>query len=257
MNEFVLRYTSENMETESEQYMFWKTHVVPSCVQENSGAKFTCVFCSKEISSASGIRRHYREQHFDDMPEGIFGSKVILECKQCDIKFNRQPHLVNHLSSELHMKNIKLIERQKSIEIIASDKNRNDQQAAEAAANIQRANEENIIKEEKLLENKTEKDWGYFTQEECLKLFAESLDQPLPRSSTRLSSIFENNENDLDEVDNILSNIKKEAFDKLDKQAETNANLSLDNEILLDNKMKNGKKLTRVLSDMLLQNLSF
>jgi hypothetical protein len=252
MNEFVLRYTSENMDTESEQYMFWRTHVVPSCVQENSGAKFICVFCSKEISSACGIRRHYREQHYNDMPEGIFGSKIIFECKQCDLKFNRKPHLTNHLQSELHQKSMRLIELQKSVESQLSGKDNKDQQTEDAT-------EKKCTTEKK--NKKTEDDLstesGYFTQDECLKIIAEKSILSLPRSSTRLSSIFEKNETELDEVDDILSNIKHEAFDKFDENAKTKANLSLDNEILHENKTKNGKKLARELSNMLLLNLSF
>jgi len=151
--------------------------VVPSCVQENKGAKFICVYCSKEISSACGIRRHYREQHFDNIPEGVFGSKIIFECKH--------------------------------------------------------------------------------TQDECLKLSAEKSILSLPRSSTRLSSIFEQNIDELDEVDNIISNIKQEAFEKLEENAKTNAELSLDKETLPEYNAKKGKKLARELSNMLLQNLSF
>ena len=229
MNEFVLRYTSENMDTKSMQYMFWKMQVVPSCVQENNGAKFICVFCSKEISSACGIRRHYREQHFDNIPEGVFGSKIIFECKQCDLLFKRQPHFTNHLLSEMHQKSKRLIERQKSDESQLSGKDKNDQQPED----------------------------GFFTQDECFKLFAEKSILSLPRSSTRLSSIFEQIEPELDEVDNILSNIKQEAFEKLEENAKSNAELSLDKETLIENKPKNGKKLARELSNMLLQNLSF
>ena len=76
-------------------------------------------------------------------------------------------------------------------------------------------------------------------------------------TSTRLSSIFEQNEPELDEVDNILSNIKQEAFEKLEENAKSNAELSLDKETLIENKPKYGKKLSRELSNMLLQNLSF
>ena len=248
MNEFVLRYTSENMDTKSMQYMFWKMQVVPSCVQENNGDKFICVFCSKEISSACGIRRHYREQHFDNIPEGVFGSKIIFECKQCDLLFKRQPHFTNHLLSEMHQKSKRLIERQKSDESQLSGKDKNDQQPEDAT-------------EKKHQKEKNEDDFsnlsGFFTQDECFKLFAEKSILSLPRSSTRLSSIFEQIEPELDEVDNILSNIKQEAFEKLEENAKSNAELSLDKETLIENKPKNGKKLARELSNMLLQNLSF
>jgi hypothetical protein len=228
--------------------MFWKMQVVQSCVQENKGAKFICVYCSKEISSACGIRRHYREQHFDNIPEGVFGSKIIFECKQCDLMFKRQPHLTNHLLSEMHQKSKRLIERQNSVESQLSGKDNNDQQPEDAT---EKKNQKEKNKD--YLSNKS----GCFTQDECLKLSAEKSILSLPRSSTRLSSIFEQNIDELDEVDNIISNIKQEAFEKLEENAKTNAELSLDKETLPEYNAKKGKKLARELSNMLLQNLSF
>jgi hypothetical protein len=190
------------------------------------------------------------------MPEGIFGSKIIFECKQCDLKFNRQPHLTNHLQSELHQKSVRLIERQKSVESQLSGKDNNDQQTEDTT-------EKKCTTEKK--KEKTADDLssegGYFTQDEksriCLKIIAEKSILSLPRSSTRLSSIFEQNIDELDEVDNIISNIKQEAFEKLEENAKTNAELSLDKETLPEYNAKKGKKLARELSNMLLQNLSF
>jgi hypothetical protein len=112
ISEFVIRYTPELCDLESEEYVFWRTHVVPSCVPGKSQRSFTCVFCGRQISSPAAIRRHYMEQHYAYIPEGIFGTRVRLECEQCGISFARKLHLTSHMSSELHEKCV----RQKAFE---------------------------------------------------------------------------------------------------------------------------------------------
>jgi hypothetical protein len=69
VKDFISRYTSDIYDITDKEYIFWKENVAPSCVQ-NLKNTFTCVFCSKSIKSSAAIIRHYREQHFDYIPNG-------------------------------------------------------------------------------------------------------------------------------------------------------------------------------------------
>ncbi len=101
---FIQRYTSKTVNIESEKYIHWKNFIVPSCIFENEYS--ACIFCRRKIKSSYAMRRHYNEQHYDEIPDGIFGSKTEYECVKCDFRFARSIHLKQHLTSDFHLKNL-------------------------------------------------------------------------------------------------------------------------------------------------------
>lgn len=99
-NEFIERYTTSEMDITSSKYIFWRDHVVPSCFPVSS--RLCCFVCCKNISSLPVLIRHYREQHQELIPEGIFGAKLEFVCSLCQVAFSRKEHLINHFISDLH-----------------------------------------------------------------------------------------------------------------------------------------------------------
>ncbi len=203
INEFIIRYTPESCDTLTEEYAFWKAHVVPSCVPEGDGSKFKCVFCGRKISSACGIRRHYMEQHYEYIPEGIFGSQIIIECVECHITFSRQAHLTSHLLSELHLKNVRLLEVQRVEEnldvnlcrkpsykhlktiffansLIEENKVNEKQESGQQSDEKQEDQQADEDQQANVSERETSLDSGYASLEKTYEL--------IPRTSTQLST---------------------------------------------------------------------
>ena len=89
---------------EKKDLELWINRIAPSCVY-SKGDSFECTFCYIRLSSKVAIRRHYKEQHFTQIPKDIFGKKTIFKCDLCDIEFVRKEHFLNHQASSLHSKN--------------------------------------------------------------------------------------------------------------------------------------------------------
>jgi hypothetical protein len=261
LNEFVIRYTPELCDIESEEYVFWKTHVVPSCVPDKKKSKLTCVFCGRQISTTSGIRRHYMEQHYAYIPEGIFGSKVFIECKQCDLKFSRNQHLASHLTSELHHKNLRLLDFQKE-----EDKKTffTNCLFVEDCPKVENPGSPSVV--ESLNASKKLGDSGYLSLNSTLAYlnsnWSEELraDPNLPRSSTKLSSIFENFENASQphEATNEVTGLNIEEEGENSKCCTAYSSVKNKSFPVYSREKKQKKKLDdKDLSDAFFQNLSF
>ncbi|TAK57430.1 hypothetical protein EPO17_01960, partial [Patescibacteria group bacterium] len=89
----------------------WLCHVAPSCVFRHRSTDFgqtsffRCCFrnCATPLSSQFALIRHYREQHYSQIPPGIFGTQVIFNCDACGMSFKREEHLNQHFSSLGHI----------------------------------------------------------------------------------------------------------------------------------------------------------
>lgn len=92
-------------------FRIWLCHVAPSCVYKHRDAThgqtafYKCCFgdCGRPVSSQFALIRHYREQHYTRMPEGIFGELVIFKCDACQINYKRRTHLLQHFQSINHL----------------------------------------------------------------------------------------------------------------------------------------------------------
>lgn len=96
----------------------WLCNVVPSCVYRHKSAQFgqtlfyVCCFpdCATPCSSQFTIVRHYREQHFERLPAGIFGDLVVYKCPTCPgLDFKRPAHLQQHLASNNHLSRLSML----------------------------------------------------------------------------------------------------------------------------------------------------
>lgn len=89
----------------------WFCNVAPSCVYRHRSMQFgqtiffICCFsdCATPCSSQFTLVRHYREQHFERLPAGIFGDLVLHLCPTCGVEFKRLAHLQQHLSSNNYL----------------------------------------------------------------------------------------------------------------------------------------------------------
>ncbi len=89
----------------------WLCSVAPSCVFRHRSTEFgqtsffRCCFpnCATPLSSQFALIRHYREQHYSQIPAGIFGTQVIFNCVACGLQFKREEHLNQHFSSLGHI----------------------------------------------------------------------------------------------------------------------------------------------------------
>lgn len=90
----------------------WLTHVAPSCVYRYRRADFgqtgfyACCFqnCHTLVSSQFTLIRHYRTQHYNRIPVGIFGAIILHKCYPCKLEFKRVHLLNQHLMSPIHIK---------------------------------------------------------------------------------------------------------------------------------------------------------
>lgn len=103
MNEFIRRYCPEDINTKCPKYKLWVNKIVPSCVVDPTNH---CALCTKRMISTPVLIRHYREQHYDSLPEGIFGSNCQYICLKCDREFTRKDHLSKHLKSAFHLRDL-------------------------------------------------------------------------------------------------------------------------------------------------------
>lgn len=112
LEHFIRTYAhlARNYDRECQLVHFWLNSVAPSCVYpiriSDEPLFFQCCICSAPIRRSNHLIRHYREQHFDLLPENIFGKKDYFPCNVCCIAFTRQDNLALHLSSVIHLERL-------------------------------------------------------------------------------------------------------------------------------------------------------
>jgi hypothetical protein len=95
----------------------WLCQVAPSCVFRHRCSEygqtsfFKCCFsnCATPVSSQYALIRHYREQHYSQIPPGIFGNLVLYSCNACGLQFKREEHLNQHFSSLGHITHMAML----------------------------------------------------------------------------------------------------------------------------------------------------
>ena len=95
----------------------WLCQVAPSCVFRHRCSEygqtsfFKCCFstCATPVSSQYALIRHYREQHYSQIPPGIFGNLVLHSCNACGLQFKREEHLNQHFSSLSHITHMAML----------------------------------------------------------------------------------------------------------------------------------------------------
>lgn len=103
----------------------WLCQIVPSCVYRHRSDQFgqtsfyMCCFqdCGRPLSSQYALIRHYREQHYDRMPTGIFGTLVWFKCVACRVQFKRKKHLDKHYMSLNHISQMAMLGKLPSLAI--------------------------------------------------------------------------------------------------------------------------------------------
>lgn len=101
VQEFIQRYACFQTDRTSEKFNFWQDIIVPSCL-DFDGPYLKCAVCEKLMKSTPVMLRHYRELHYDFLPEGIFGYKSEYPCIKCNVIFGRKEHLITHYNSDSH-----------------------------------------------------------------------------------------------------------------------------------------------------------
>jgi hypothetical protein len=237
----VLRFTNSTININTEKYAYWKNFIVPSCILENGYSQ--CVFCHRTLKSAFAMRRHYNEQHHDNIPEGIFGSKTEYECVECDLKFTRKFQLKHHLTSDFHLNKRLQGSNEKLDKAKRLPKNSSFSNVIESTEKIKKMTENNKLTDDEISSeqpcfqmknNETTKD---LIEKLALKKNVENELTNNPLLNTNLSSKFENCA-DLDEYQDFT--ICSKGFIQYKTSDDINAS-----------------KLDRALSNYLLHNLSF
>lgn len=93
-------------------YKFFKEEVLPSLTFQYvtpEGEKtyhYRCPFnaCQTLCSTTSLLERHFREQHYDQLPKDVFGEKKTFHCRICNKFFKRHEHLKMHNKAKKHLK---------------------------------------------------------------------------------------------------------------------------------------------------------
>lgn len=102
------------LQPDDEKFQFFKNVIVPSVVHEwitprgiNSHS-YRCPFetCAVLVSRGQLLERHLREQHYTQIPIGVFGTLNSYNCKTCGQTFKRLEHLNKHLAGIKHLKTL-------------------------------------------------------------------------------------------------------------------------------------------------------
>lgn len=104
---FITLYRNNKYQVSDEKVKLWLFKIAPSCVnlkENNEGEhRYQCHYCSKFFKKTQLLVRHYREQHYDELPEKIFGEQYPFECTVCVVKFKRVEHFNYHMQSKEHL----------------------------------------------------------------------------------------------------------------------------------------------------------
>lgn len=102
------------LQPDDPKFEFFKTKIVPSVVNEwispsgRNSHSYRCPFdrCAILVSRSKSLERHLREQHYNEMPLGVFGKQTSFQCIPCDLYFRRYEHLRQHLEGRKHLKTL-------------------------------------------------------------------------------------------------------------------------------------------------------
>ena len=111
LERFIRQYRPTTVTDITAQHVLWLTKIAPSCVYpvrvHGEGLFYQCVLCNTPTKIQQSAVRHYREQHFDEMPPAIFGENAGFRCKLCKTYVGkRQEHLDMHYKSLGHLENL-------------------------------------------------------------------------------------------------------------------------------------------------------
>ena len=102
------------LQPDDPKFEFFKKIVVPSVVNEwitpkgvNSHS-YRCPFesCAVLVSRSLLMERHLKEQHYTEIPCGVFGTLKSFVCNPCGQSFKRREHLLKHLAGRKHLKTL-------------------------------------------------------------------------------------------------------------------------------------------------------
>ena len=108
LEKFIFSYRNSGVNPDDPLLSFWLLQVAPSCVypvmEAGRPRYYQCCFkkCKAAISSQFAMIRHYKEQHYYEIPAGIFGEIVLYPCKPCKVMYKRLDHLKSHQASNSH-----------------------------------------------------------------------------------------------------------------------------------------------------------
>lgn len=100
---FITLYRSDRFLVTDERVKLWLFKIAPTCVNKIKDS-YACHCCRRKFKSSSVLIRHYRELHYEDLPERIFGEQFPYSCESCNMKFKRVEHYNNHMQSMEHAK---------------------------------------------------------------------------------------------------------------------------------------------------------
>jgi hypothetical protein len=111
---FLVQWRNDKITKSDPLFRNWLTCIAPSCVYKRSinsnviiEKTFVCYYCDGKTFQRPGtLIRHYRENHFDLIPNGIFGEKIVFKCDDCNTEFNRKEYLTVHKQSEKHLQKV-------------------------------------------------------------------------------------------------------------------------------------------------------
>jgi hypothetical protein len=111
---FLIQWRNDKITKTDPLFRTWLTSIAPSCVYKRSinsndinEKTFVCYYCeSKTFQRPGTLIRHYRENHFEMIPNGIFGEKIVFKCEDCNLEFTRKEYLTVHKQSEKHLKKV-------------------------------------------------------------------------------------------------------------------------------------------------------
>ncbi len=111
---FLVQWRKNDISKEDPLFRKWLTCIAPSCVykqtlntNDTNEKMFVCYFCeAKGFIRSATLIRHYKENHFEMIPKGIFGENVIFKCVECNLDFTRKEYLTVHKQSEKHLKKV-------------------------------------------------------------------------------------------------------------------------------------------------------
>lgn len=168
---FITVYRNDKYKVSDEKVQLWLFNIAPSCVnlkKNNEGEnRHQCHFCNNYFKKTQLLVRHYREQHFDDLPEKIFGEQYPFECSVCVVKFKRVEHLNYHMQTKEHL-------NKSQGEFSSSD-----EEVVDVKAHSTRATTKRKIEEETEGESKKAKRESLVTFSQAIEILNDTTDSSL------------------------------------------------------------------------------
>lgn len=77
------------LKTDDPMYHLFVTNIVPNVVFKTFGHWYDCAFdlCDFKANTGESIEIHLRDDHYDQIPNGVFGEKQMFKCKECRQSF--------------------------------------------------------------------------------------------------------------------------------------------------------------------------